>query len=129
MAVQWTQSMTTGVEVLDKQHQVLIAKLNELVDAMQSRAGDAKVREILAFTATYAVKHFALEESHMAQVNCPVAAQNKQAHAQFLKRFGEIKAKVDAEGVTATTSIETMRELSNWITNHIRTIDATLAKK
>ncbi|MBI5830913.1 MAG: hemerythrin family protein [Armatimonadetes bacterium] len=105
-----------------------INKLNELVEAMQSGAGDAKVREIVAFTATYAAKHFALEESHMARVNCPVAIQNKQAHAQFLKRFGEIKAKVDAGGVTASVSIETMRELSTWITTHIKTIDTQLAK-
>jgi len=129
MAVQWTPAMTTGIDELDKHHQVLIGKFNEFVDAMQAGSGSDKVKDILDFTLRYAAKHFAAEEAHMARANCPVAAENKTGHAWFLKRFGELKAKVDAGGVNTVASIETMRELSTWFTTHIKTIDTQLAKK
>ncbi|MBI5830912.1 MAG: hemerythrin family protein [Armatimonadetes bacterium] len=120
--------MATGVDELDRQHQVLIGKFNEFVEAMQSGSGGEKVQEILAFTQTYAAKHFSLEESHMTRLNCPVAAENKKAHAYFLQRFGELKTKAAAGGPSAMASIETMRELSTWFTTHIKSIDTQLAK-
>ena len=126
MAAKWTPSMSTGVAELDKQHQELIDRLNDLTRAMIDGHGTEKLGETLDFLGTYAVNHFAAEEAQMARHRCPMEAANKKAHADFVKRFGEIQHTVAANGATATVLIATMRELSTWLVSNIQGCDAKL---
>jgi hemerythrin len=127
MALEWNQRlMTTGVDDIDNQHRELIAKLNQLFDALESGAPDGEVKSMLKFLGEYATWHFGAEENCMDKYQCPVAQANKQAHASFLEIFGGISNQVQAEGVTAALAIETQQAVSNWIRNHIVKIDTKL---
>jgi len=48
-------------------------------------------REILDFLQFYAKWHFGQEEDCMNKYKCPIADQNKKAHAGFLKKFDRFK--------------------------------------
>ncbi len=128
MAWQWDESMSTGDAELDRQHKLLIQKLNELVSAMANRQADAELGKLMDFLEKYVVKHFSEEEAVMDQRKCPAAAANRQAHAQFVKRFGELKAALAQGGATSRVVIDTMRELGDWLPKHIKAIDAQLAR-
>jgi hemerythrin len=123
---QWTPAMSTGVPDLDHQHKVLIAHLNRLTQAMSEGRGPEQLDETLDFLQLYAAKHFADEESDMAAWHCPAAEENKRAHAEFIDRFGLLRAEVRAAGATDGAVARTAYALSTWLVLHIQGCDTQL---
>jgi hemerythrin len=123
----WDETMRTGDETSDAQHRELIRQMNQLLSAMAAGQGAAQIDLLLDFLANYTVTHFQHEEKCMAAYACPAAAANKTAHAQFLKKFSEYRSRLgDSANDKSALSIQLMRELSDWLVNHIRRIDAQL---
>jgi hemerythrin len=119
-------TMGTGAESVDNQHKQLVEIINRLMQAMATGRAKDEVGKILGDLAGYAVSHFAHEEGCMAKYNCPVAQQNKDAHAAFIKTFTAMKADFDRDGPSATMAIRMQRELATWIANHIVGVDVKL---
>ena len=119
-------TMGTGAESVDNQHRPLVEIINHLLHAMATGKAKDDVGGILGDLATYATTHFAHEEACMATFSCPVAQQNKDAHAAFVKTFLAMKADFDRDGPSATMAIRMQRELSEWIAQHIVGIDVKL---
>ena len=123
----WDESMRTGDEVNDAQHKELIRQINLLLAAMARGEGPAQVESLLKFLADYTVKHFSHEEQCMAECHCPVAETNKTAHALFLKKFATFRQQLAADSSGgALLAIQLLRELSDWLINHIRRVDAQM---
>lgn len=126
MALQWNDLMTTGVKEVDEAHKTLILWINKLNDAMKSGKAKDEVLNIINFLGTYATKHFAHEEGCMHQYQCPSAAANKKAHADFLVYFTKMKTDIEKNGVTTMTVVDLQNALSDWLKNHIMKIDTKL---
>ena len=86
-------TMSTGVPSIDAQHKQLIAMINTLVAAMESRAGAAVVGRSIDDMAAYTRSHFAHEEKCMVAAACPVAKVNIMQHAQFMTTVADLAAK------------------------------------
>ena len=119
-------TMGTGAESVDAQHKQLVDIINHLLTAMATGRAKDDVGGILNDLAKYATTHFSHEEACMAKFSCPVAQQNKDAHAAFVKTFLAMKADFDRDGPSATMAIRMQRELSEWIAGHIVGIDVKL---
>lgn len=128
MAVVWNNSLATGVPEVDRQHQELIHQLNRLGEAMSQGKGRDELAKILDFLADYVVRHFAAEERHMDQLNCPAAEANREAHRQFLTTFKTLRARFDAAGAQSTLVLEIHGTLSKWLVEHITKIDKQLSQ-
>jgi hemerythrin len=126
MAIEWNDSMSTGVADIDAQHQELIAMLNGLSDAMRSGKGKEEIETMLVFAGEYAQKHFACEERYFAQYNCPTGPQNKAGHEHFIARFTELIENFREQGDSFALVMKIYNELSNWLVQHILGIDTTL---
>ena len=127
MAIEWNETMKTGVREIDDAHKTLIMWINKLNIAMKTGTGRQEVINILNFLGTYATKHFSHEEGCMMQYNCPTAQANKKAHAEFLIYFATMKKKIEAsEGATISNVLEISNALSDWLKNHIMKIDTGL---
>ncbi|MFI5337313.1 MAG: bacteriohemerythrin [Opitutales bacterium] len=123
----WNDKYNTGIAEIDDDHQKLVEALNQLETALKQGAGAKQVGQLLDFLAQYATIHFAREESCMHRLNCPNAAANKAAHAQFIKKFSTAKSRLtQSTGAGALVAIQINRELSEWISQHILTIDSGL---
>lgn len=123
---EWTVAMSTGVPLLDLQHQALISRLNELVAAMAGGAGKEKLPELLEFLAQYVDEHFADEEREMDARGCILAPTNKRAHMEFTRRFVALRESVAQTGPTTVALLQTATELRDWLINHIQGCDAHL---
>ena len=88
-------TMGTGAESVDAQHKQLVDIINHLLTAMATGRAKDDVGGILNDLAKYATTHFSHEEACMAKFSCPVAQQNKDAHAAFVKTFLAMKADFD----------------------------------
>lgn len=126
MALEWSDSMTTGVAEFDDAHKTLILWVNKLSVAMKAGKGNDEVLRILSFLGTYATKHFSSEEGCMNRHKCPTALANKKAHSEFLVYFTKMKLDIEKTGVTTVKVLELQQALGNWLKNHIMKIDTAL---
>jgi len=126
--ITWDESMSTGLKDIDAQHREIIAKFNELSAAIERGYGaDIELAgDILDFLQFYAVWHFEREEQCMLQYQCPVAQINKQAHAEFVEKFGRFYEYWQEHGMDINVTYRTFQELEEWIRTHIMGIDIQL---
>lgn len=122
----WDESMSTGVALIDAQHKMLFQKFNEFSETLSGHASREAAAEILDFLQFYAGWHFGREEKCMAEYHCPVAAQNKQAHAEFLVTFNSFYQQWQNGTITPDLVLKTYQELENWLLNHVAHTDTQL---
>jgi len=123
----WDDSMSTGVPIIDAQHKMLFQKFNEFSDAISSgiTSGEA-AGELLDFLQFYATWHFGQEEKCMNEYKCPVAAENKQAHAEFVRTFGKFYTEWQTGTMTHELVSNTHMELEKWLVKHVAQVDTQL---
>jgi hemerythrin len=126
--ITWDDSMTTGLPDIDAQHREIIKKFNEFSEAVWRPNGMNRevAGEVLDFLQFYAVWHFGREEQCMERYRCPAAAANKQAHAEFIQKFGGFYEQWQEAGMDLKLVRETYLELEKWIDHHIRRVDTEL---
>jgi len=125
--IEWVESMSTGDHRLDAQHRMLFQKFNQFSEILENRA---EVREaagdVLDFLQFYAIWHFGQEEDCMNKHRCPVAASNKNAHAEFNRMFGEFYTRWQENTMDLPLAIETHARLAEWIKQHVISTDTRL---
>ncbi len=126
MALEWSNLLSVGVPEIDEQHQNLIKALNTLSDAMRSGKGKDEVGKLLEFACQYAQTHFRCEEEYFEKYNCPAAAENKEAHKNFITTFTGLINEFQEKGANFTFVLKIHRELSDWLVEHILGIDMKL---
>ncbi|HUC86022.1 MAG TPA: bacteriohemerythrin, partial [Candidatus Acidoferrales bacterium] len=125
--VSWDETkMGTGVPSVDSQHRELIERINELHAACLAGKAREELMEQLNFLGNYATSHFAHEESVMQEHRCPAARKNQEAHAKFLKDYGQVVAMVKKNGATTKVAIQLKQMLGDWLASHICGIDTSL---
>jgi hemerythrin len=126
MSLQWNASLATGVAEIDDQHQELIKRINNLLDAMRAGNGKEIIEKVVSFLDEYVVIHFGTEEKYMAQYNYPELASHKEQHQSFTGYFNNLKKELASEGPTSALVIQAQRKLSEWWENHIGGVDKEL---
>ena len=120
--IQWTPSLSTGNEVLDEQHKALFRWLAEL----DSAATDARTlfgAYAITRLKNYTRSHFAAEEALMKASGYPGLAQHVAEHESFRARLAELHLQSISEDI----STETVKFLTDWLTNHIAKSDMAYA--
>jgi hemerythrin len=123
----WNDSLSVGVEVIDKQHMRIIDYINELYAAINSTASDKNTRIALVINDTidYTESHFGFEETVLEEVDYPYLKAHKRVHQLFVRRVLEYKTRLDKGEDVAQELLET---LSRWLLNHIRNEDKDYSK-
>ena len=62
----------------------------------------------------------------MDRYKCPVAADNKKAHAEFLKTFSQFYEEWQTGNMTPKLVNETYLSLKSWLVNHVARVDTQL---
>lgn len=123
----WDDSMATGVPEIDGQHIELIERYNAFAETLNTHQFmTLEAGELLDFLQFYAVWHFEREEECFDKYECPIAAANKEAHAEFIHKFGYFYEQWQTQGMNPELMRQTFAELGIWIANHIRRIDTEL---
>ena len=124
----WQKSYETGYEPIDREHRLLVERLNVFGESLSTGTGKDQLFEMLAFLETYTQRHFAHEESCMAKFRCPTAKANLSAHQQFLTQVAKVRAHMESNGASTAVAISLHDGLCKWIRDHIMRIDAPLGK-
>ena len=116
--LQWSDELSVGVDVIDKQHQRIIEYVNKLHDNVHDRA---ILKDVLEDTIEYTESHFGFEEEMMAEANYPYLRAHKRIHDLFIRRVARYKERFDAGEDIAEELHDT---LVRWLVTHIKSEDA-----
>jgi hemerythrin len=123
----WDEAtMATGVPELDAQHKMLFKKFNEFSEAITRKNSLEAAGDILDYLQFYAKWHFGEEEKCMDEYKCPIAANNKKAHAEFREKFERFYTEWQTGNMTAKLAQKTYNELEQWLVHHVARTDTQL---
>ncbi len=115
--IEWSNSLSVGLDEIDGQHRELIGLINALSAAAEGGGGHEGLASIFASLEVYASKHFALEERYFEEFGYTGAGEHKKEHAAFVAKLGAFKAKFSSGG--AGLSKELLPFLRSWLSSHI----------
>ncbi len=118
--VDWSNDLSTGVDVIDNQHRRIVDYINELYEAQET--GDrAVVGEVLDQVVEYTVSHFSFEESLMQRAGYEFLEPHRKVHELFVKRVGRYVERFNND---EDIGGELLSMLRRWLINHIKNEDA-----
>jgi hemerythrin len=124
--IEWTPDLAVGSPEIDRQHQELYRRINQLLEACSQGKGKEAVGQTLQFLSDYVVTHFGNEETYMIKHGYPQYTQHKALHTQFIKSLQQLQEDFNREGAGVTLVIKTNQFVVDWLNNHIRRVDTKL---
>lgn len=125
MPIEWDESLKTGIQIIDEQHQELIVMLNRID---RFRYGKDYFNEALAELEDFADTHFKTEEEFMVSINYPNYNDHKTCHNEFINKIINFKNKINSSQHLDELGTEIIEIAGNWIREHYSNEDIDLAK-
>ena len=115
----WTDDLSTGIPVIDNQHQRIVDYINKLHHAQEHHSRE-EVSVVLDELVDYTLSHFAFEESLMEEAGYNFLNAHKKVHQLFVKRVADYQQRFKIGEAIEEELIHTLRA---WLINHIRNDD------
>lgn len=112
--MEWTEKLTTGVPLLDSQHQTLVAAVNELQQAAAS-GGIMPTMYAMDQLRDYMKSHFTCEEELMRKHNFPGLEAHMAEHRAFAVRLHQLMV----ANVHHDNTAELVSFLTEWLAHHL----------
>lgn len=125
----WNDRLQLGVHAMDEEHKVLIAKINDLIAALESqyvKADKTKLLKAFDAMAEYTIEHFRDEEKFMQSFEYPQFESHKKIHEKLLNQVGEYRQMIANDKLDDMLLINFLR---NWLVSHIMGVDMQYANK
>jgi len=118
MEFKWTTKYSVNNELIDVQHRMLFAIINDLNTYIINGQGLENIEEILNKMSAYATLHFRTEEDILLKSNYTEYQKHKDYHDNFKKQIFKSTQEV-ISNKNEKTVIEIHRFLVDWLTSHI----------
>ena len=119
--MRWSNSLSVGIDSIDKQHKVLIDLVNALFNEMQSGHGKQAISSALKKLIDYTASHFGYEEELFDRYDYPDKRAHKELHKKLVGQVLEFQEQF--ESGTTDISLELMEFLKDWLIKHIKGSD------
>lgn len=126
--IQWDDSLSVGIDLIDDQHKMLIARLNDLSKAVEDHQEAAYVMRTIDFLIHYTDFHFSAEEVEMEKSGYPPLEEHKVLHAEFKTMLKTLENDMLEEGATRSIGEAVNNFLWNWLSDHIKKVDKGFGK-
>ncbi|MCJ8303498.1 bacteriohemerythrin [Shewanella sp.] len=114
----WQDSMATGIELIDHDHQRLIMLINMFQEATEFHISERKVQLALDEVIRYTKYHFNREEQLMALNNYPGFKEHQLQHQQMIDEIDIYMKEYRSDPDVALEHI--LQFLQSWLMNHIK---------
>ncbi|MDZ4254217.1 MAG: bacteriohemerythrin [Sulfuritalea sp.] len=115
----WTDSLLTGIDEIDEQHQVLFDVLARLELAVSTEDKWSAVHFAIVELTNFMNIHFAVEEALLRLHGYPELDAHIAAHRAFSADLATIKQ----HSIRQDVSDEMMVLVRNWLVEHIGVVD------
>jgi hemerythrin len=110
-----------GIVEIDRQHHMIIERLNFLNEAILAGEGGTIIRQMVMDLMEYARDHFRTEEAYLRKYRYPKLEEHKAEHSTFAKDAAELAALV-SEGKSIDPQA-VLRYLETWVKTHLAVHD------
>ena len=121
--VQWQNSYSVGIKLIDEQHMELINLTNKLYASCRTgkQSSINTFLDVVHDAVDYTGYHFSTEEKIMARVNYPGFPEHKKEHADFVR---EVFIRVEEyKAGKSFAPLQFVYFLRDWIVHHIAVSD------
>lgn len=119
--IQWDESYSVGVPLLDDQHKILIGLINRL-DRIEREDGD--LNAIMDKLDWYVREHFSLEESMLKDVGYASLEAHIAEHRDFEKWLRAAQSHMASGGFAGSIVATSIKDhLQVWLMKHILEVD------
>ena len=115
--LEWKDTYSVNIAVIDKQHKHLIDIINRLHSAILSGKANDALTDILTDLVYYTIYHFDTEEKFFDEHDYPQSEQHKNEHNDLVQKVAALQQKQD--NGEKVLSLEVMTFLQNWLQDHI----------
>ena len=126
--IEWDDSLSIGVDLIDEQHKMLIQKLRDLSDAFEMGREMNKIMQTREFLIDYTDFHFSAEAETIVKYDYPGLELQQDQHKQFVVTLNHIVEDFKEEGPTKALATSINVFLHNWLINHIKGVDIKLGQ-
>jgi hemerythrin len=126
MARTWTPKLAIGVPAIDRQHQELFRRADDLLGALSRGDVVEELVKLIDFLGQYVHVHFKAEEALMAGRGYPELSRHQLLHQQFTREFDALRVQL-TKGASSRLGIQLNQMMGGWLVNHIGTEDAKIA--
>ncbi len=123
--LEWSDELSVGIDLIDKQHMVLVRAINLLAMAIEKDSEQELLAAIFETLADYTHTHFAYEEKLFDHFSYPETDEHKQSHEDLREQVVALKARFD--GGENRLGPEVLKFLVDWLTKHIMVEDKRYA--
>ena len=117
--IQWHDSFSVGVNIIDDQHQQLFMLVNELIFAINTQKEEEVLDRILLSVLDYTEMHFRTEEE-LFKIHSQFKA-HCDIHHQFVQQIRGLA--VDFTKNKAGAAVRLLNDLITWLQHHILKTD------
>ncbi|MDO4297737.1 MAG: bacteriohemerythrin [Lachnospiraceae bacterium] len=122
-------SLVTGNDMIDSQHQELIQKINDLLKSCETSSGQVTAVKTLDYLADYTDFHFSAEEKLQEEIGYPGLEEHKKQHEELRKVVAELhEMLVEEEGPSTAFVERVQKNVIDWLYNHIKVCDRAVAQ-
>lgn len=122
----WNDTLVTGINIIDEQHQILVNLFNEANTKLANNNNTEFLEQITCDMLSYALYHFETEEGLMQKYGYIEAADTHiRQHRSFSAKIVEVRNNIKA-GILISRE-DLLSFLNNWLINHILSTDKELA--
>jgi hemerythrin-like metal-binding protein len=121
MRIEWTPSLSVGIDEIDRHQRDLCAAAERLVGAAGARDGEleALVRRLLEIARA----QFAAEERCLRDADAPALVRHAHEHRRFLDDLGAIADQLARGERAAVDRLDVARFVGTWIASHVKHSD------
>ena len=129
MRAEFDETLVTGNEMIDDQHKGLIGRINQLLESCEDGQGKVKAVKMLDYLMEYTDFHFSAEEKLQEEINYPGIQEHKAKHKEFKQAVEELQEMLqEEEGPTEAFVAQVQRNVVDWLFNHIKGFDRSVAE-
>ncbi len=129
MRAEFTNNLVTGNKTIDSQHKELIAKINDLLNALETSQSQSTAMRMLNFLNDYVEYHFEAEENLQKEVGYPGLADHQTQHAALKQTVADLTEMLnEEEGATPAFVEQLNKKVIEWLYKHIEGYDRSVAE-
>lgn len=119
--IYWMPDYNTNIEIIDKQHRLLVDLINELHDSHTAGKDRQILLKLINKVGMYAATHFAREEDYFERFGYPDMDDHLQEHDYFEDMLSQFED--EFKSGKQDLSFNVLVFLSDWLVNHINGSD------
>lgn len=129
MTIEFDDTLITKNELIDSQHKELIGRIKKFVDSCEQRDSKVTAINMLDYLAEYTDFHFSAEEKLQEEVGYPGLEDHKKKHEEFKNSLRSLEEFLEeSEGPTDAFVEQVKKKVVDWLFNHIKTFDRSVAE-